>query len=105
MENIKKQWKMWAYLYEDGKLCHVGSKRYVEIHLIRRPIVPVVVEEDENGGHYGWMETGEDTPCMIWPTEVQFKMCFTYGVKAAVEAGHGRPVRLKIVQDEDGDRM
>jgi len=100
MTNTNK-WLMWAYLYEDGRLAHIGSRKFVEHHFIKLPIVPVIVEEDEAGTFFGWIDKDEDSPCMIWGTEIQFKMCFAYGPQASIDAGHGRAVKLTVVQDMD----
>lgn len=66
-------WKLWAHRYEDGKLWHVGARRWVQLHDLDRPLVPVVVEEilgDRYAAeitHYGWDDkrTGHSVPSMI----------------------------------------
>lgn len=90
------QWAMFAHRYPTGHFVHVGPEFYVKNHLLNDPIIPVTVSEEPNGRYWGWIVTGEDTPRMIWPSEVQFKMCFPYGPEAEQERGRGRIVRLKI---------
>lgn len=34
---------------------------------------------------------------MIWPSEMLFRVCFTYGPEAAVQQGKGEILRLRIV--------
>lgn len=79
---------------------HVGSRKYVEVHYMDDPIVPVTVRERTEGDtgrvYYGWQRTGEADYAMIWPTEVQFEMCFPNGSKWPERAGHGRKVVLTI---------
>lgn len=79
---------------------HVGSLQYVKAHYMRDPIVPVTVRERAEGDagrvYYGWQRTGETDYRMIWPTEVQFEVCFPYSSKWPEKAGQGRKVWLTI---------
>ena len=69
-----RAWKLWAYRYENGALWHVGPRKWVELHGISCPLVPVLVEEilgdryAPEVTHYGW-ESREGkrraTPSMI----------------------------------------
>ena len=98
--NSPKQWKMWAHFYKN-LFRHCGSKRYVEIHHIDEPIVPVVLTESPTGRYWGWLENdGKDTPTMIWPSKMQVEMCFPYGPKAESDRGRGRLIQLDIQKDE-----
>lgn len=79
---------------------HVGSRKYVEAHYMDDPVVAVDVRERAEGDpgrtYYGWQRTGEDTYGLVWPTEVQFEMCFPNGSKPVEKAGYGRKVLLTI---------
>jgi len=89
------------YAHDEGKhFMHVGEKRWVELHYINKPIVLVRVEIDEHGEYWGWLDSNKDKPCMIWPSEIQFKMCFPYGYTAEENIGRGKAVRLKITKME-----
>ena len=54
----------------------------------------------EEPTHWAWRDTGEEDFCMIWPSEVQFKMCFTYGDDAAEKAGQGQRARVVVEEDK-----
>ena len=96
-------WYMFAHAYE-GKhqyagremFMHIGHFNYVKAHMLDEPIVPVVVNEKEDGDYWGWIDVDKTEPTMIWPTETQFRMCFTYGPDAEVARGKGRIVRLSL---------
>lgn len=95
-----KVWYMWAHDYVRN-FSHIGKKHWVEMHMLKdHPIVEVRVELDPEGAYYGWLKTGEDRPTMIWPTKIQFEMCFPYGPEASEKAGNGKTVRLSITQAE-----
>jgi hypothetical protein len=53
-------------------------------------------ETDTSKVYYGWQKTGEQQFSMIYPKMSLLGMCFPYGIKAEVEAGHGRVVQLHI---------
>lgn len=94
-DRAANQWQMFAHDY-GGKFFHVGSRRYVELHYLSKPIVAVTVTEDPDGEYRGWIYADKDEPCMIWPSKGQLEICFPYGTQAAQERGSGRVVRLKI---------
>ena len=79
---------------------HVGSRRFVELHYMNDPIVPVTVRERAEGdtGHvyYGWQRAGETDYRMIWPSEAQFEVCFPNSSKWPEKEGQGRKVWLTI---------
>jgi hypothetical protein len=80
---------------------HIGEKRWVELHLLKEPIVPVLVSLDPNGDYYGWIKTGKEVPNMIYPKLFLLSMCFPYGVEAAERNGEGKIVRLTVIKRED----
>lgn len=94
---------MWAS-DRNGRLCPVGSRRYVLNHMLRDPVVPVTVAEvagdDETGTHWGWVRAGKDEPEMIWPERAGLEMCFPYGSAIEVEHDKGRVVRLRVIRME-----
>ena len=95
-----RQWRMYAHRMTSSDkgtyYLNFGDKRWVELFHFEEPIVPVLLTEDENGHYYGWMETGEDKPCMIWPSRIQRDTCFAYGMQAAIDHGKGQPIKLKV---------
>lgn len=98
-------WRMFAHRcggHNGTYLAHLGERRWVEIHGLEEPIVPVQVREVEHddpaGTHWGWLGTGKDTPTMIWPSRVQFNMCFPYGPAVEAEHGKGRILRLAVTE-------
>ncbi len=100
-ENDAKLWYMWAYQYvrNDGKgfyYSKVGDRAWVELHDINQPIVQVEVKQDDNGIYYGWINSFERHPKMIWISKVQFELCFPYGYELEEKHGKGRMVRLSI---------
>lgn len=95
-------WNLFAHKNKD-RLWHVGEKRWVELHGLSNPIVPVKVTVIGEGQgpkecYYGWQDVGkyDKPPSMIWPHWVTFTICFLYGPQAEVERGKGRIVQLKI---------
>lgn len=103
----KDYWLMFGHHYiknRDGEYreyyMHIGSYRYVEIHLLGKPIIPVKVIKDDHGDHFGWLDSDpkrhDGKPCMIWPTLTQLAICFPYGLEAAKKKGDGDMVRLII---------
>ena len=95
----KTSWIMWAH-DEKGAFFHLGEKRWVELHGIDLPIVEVKVDVDKNGTYYGWLRSNRDVPTMIWPSKIQFEMCFPYGPKIEEEKGKGKVLRLSIKKTE-----
>ncbi len=99
---------------------HVGGKRYVELHYLPEPVVPVLVEEmigdplAAEVTHYGWDDAGHprDSPSMIQrrcsPKDSEparawmlLDMCFPYGIGAAIRRGEGKMVSLRITRRPD----
>jgi hypothetical protein len=95
-------WRMSAHRYRDGLLHNVGSRRFVEHHGLKEPIVEVdaveVPDGDPSATHWAWLPTGKTEPIMIYPREGLFTMCFPYGSKTEVEHGKGRVVRLAVTE-------
>ena len=62
---VGRTWQLWAHRYESGKFHNVGKRRWVELHLLDRPVVPVLAEEvlgdrlDPAVTHYGWQDAEE----------------------------------------------
>lgn len=93
---------MWAYDFGPDKefpehlYMYLGEKWWVELHGLEEPLVEVLVTEDPEGPYYGWLETGEEQPSMIWPSKIQFTMCFPYGPKVEEERDKGVSLRFNI---------
>ena len=122
--NVGRTWRLWAYRYESGKLWHVGTRKWVQLHGLDHPLVAVLVEEilgdpyDDEVTHYGWhVEDSRhrhgDTPTMIQvrtgndpsnPKRARMflDMCFPYGVQAAIDHGEGNIVALRITEQPEG---
>jgi hypothetical protein len=85
----------------DGTEEHIdfGSPWYVKAYGHETPVAVRLVE-DPTGELTGWIETGDNQPTMIYRREV-FPICFPYGVAAAVAAGHGEPVHLRVENREE----
>ncbi len=111
---IGRTWALWAD-ENRGTHWHVGARRWVELHGLPRPAVPVLVEEwtgDARAAevtHYGWEyadKPGDAT--MIWPRArgddtslspwMSLDMCFAYGMQAEVDRGRGRMLALRITE-------
>ena len=73
-----------------------GTKRFVEMHGGDDPIVEVNLTESPTGTYWAWLATGEDKPSMIFVSEAQFRVCFTYRFELEVERGKGRVVMLEV---------
>ena len=79
------------------------SRRWVELHYLSHPIVQVRVTEhqptDPPSNYWGWLDASDPTAyTMIWPSEVQFDICFTYGPKVEEDRGRGRKVNLTVTE-------
>ena len=120
---IGRTWKLWAHRHENGKLWHVGARKWVELHGLTHPLVAVLVEEilgdpyADEVTHYGWeyVENSKhrrDTPTMIQirtgndpsnPKRARMflDMCFAYGVQAAIDHGEGNIVALRITEQPE----
>lgn len=102
---MKKSWDMYAHenTRDNGEkwFAHVGEKKWVELHMLKEPIVAVKVTLDEKGTYWGWMHSSKDKPSMIYPSLKLLEMCFPYGLEIEVEHGNGKAVRLTIVRREE----
>ncbi len=119
--STRRVWKLWAYRYESGRLWHVGERRWVELHQLSHPIVPVLVEEilgdpyAPEVTHYSWQYVEGsryrhgDAPTMIQvrtgpdPERAMMflDMCFPNGLAVAIEKGDGNVVALRITQRQE----
>lgn len=108
-KTLARTWNLWAHRMPDA-LWHIGERRWVELHGLTDPLVPVLVEEwlgDQRAAevtHYGWQGTDKTDPCMIQirtGTEnpmMFLSMCMPYGLQAEIDAGTGKVVALKITE-------
>lgn len=122
--NIGRTWKLWAYRQANGKLWHIGERRWVELHQLSHPLVPVLVKEIlgdshvDEVTHYGWQypEGSKyrhgDAPTMIQvrtgndPKDPKralmlLDMCFAYGLDAAIKRGDGNVVAMRITERQE----
>lgn len=95
-------WRMCAVRLSDGLLHDVGDRRTIEFCGRSEGILDVdvalVADDEPSATHWGWIETGDTEPCMIYPVKGMFTMCFPYGPQIEVEHGKGRVVRLAVTQ-------
>jgi hypothetical protein len=101
-------WNLWATRSREDNFWHIGAKRWVELHGLDDPIVPVTVEilaegRHEDDAYYGWQDAGEydKPPGMIFPRWQLFSMCFTYGPQVEVARGRGRILKLSVTAREE----
>lgn len=98
-----RSWKMWAHDYGEHGFNHASpDKKWVEIHGLSEPVVPVEVYEDKEGTMLGWLDKNDDYPTMIWHKKI-FEICFPYGSAAEVAAGKGVVLQLSIRRRENED--
>lgn len=97
-------WRMYAVRLDDGLLHYVEHDRRGTAMYGVTPILPVearlVKQIDPAATHWAWIGAGETKPSLVYPAWPLFSICFPYGVKAEVEAGKGRVVRLAITEME-----
>lgn len=96
-----RSWLACAHYYDDGPqgrcfYAHIGARRWVELHGLKREIVDVKITEDPQGDYWGWLATDETRPSMIWASLAQFRICFPYGPEAEVQRGKGVILRLRV---------
>ena len=54
-------------------------------------------EGDAPSDYWGWVSSErQDRYTMVWPSEIQFEMCFHSGSKPPEESGRGRKVHLVV---------
>lgn len=61
-------------------------------------VVPLTVSECKTGEYHGWIHKDKTVPSMIYKHEKALEICFVYGIQAAIDAGEGRRVKLKVVE-------
>lgn len=112
-DGVGRAWSLHAHDVR-GTYWHVGERRWVEMHGLTHPIVPVIAREhigdarDPKVTHYGWEYANKPgRVAMIWPRAsgredispwMLLGMCFTYGMQAEIDAGKGKMVALRITQ-------
>ncbi len=86
----------------DGKFRHVFSNEIQVKMCGREPIIPVEVTIDETGEYFGWLDFKDQKtkPCMIYDSLLLLDCCFPYGMKAEIDAGKGKMVKLTIRKKE-----
>ncbi len=95
-------WRMFAEVYKD-LLMHLGDRRYAEMYAGPRGTVAEVdvvevAHDDEAGTHWGYIRAGRSEPEMVQPRRDFFDMQFEYGPEVEEKRGHGRIVRLAVVE-------
>lgn len=114
-KRVGRSWNLHACASR-GTYWHLSAKRWVELHGLKDPIVPVLAEEwlgevrDPEVTHYGWEYTDKPgSVTMIWPRAkgradlvpwLSLNMCFAYGMQVEIDAGKGKMVALRVVQTE-----
>ncbi len=87
---------MWAELTPKGYRHIYESEVAVRMCGPKGPIHQVRVTQDPEGPFWGWWDAERQAFCMIWQSEVQNKMCFTYGPEASEARGQGLRSRLRL---------
>lgn len=56
------------------------------------------VKDRHKTDYWGWLNIGEeeDKMMLIWPTYLQFSVCFMYGVSVEEKNGNGKSYRLEV---------
>lgn len=91
--------EFWAERRPSGKLVHFYKASGILTSVCgARPedVVKVRVHEDPEGDYWAWAPSDMPGFHMIQTAEYLLNMCFPYGIKAAVKAGDGRQVRLRV---------
>lgn len=103
MAKSRRTWNLHAYDSEPGlnserRFHHVGPEAWVRLHQLAQPIVPIQLVEDPKGPYWGFLRKNAEYPTMIWPSELQFRMCFPYGPEVEVQQGGGHILRFRVEQ-------
>lgn len=76
-----------------------GAERWLRITEPNMSVAPVVLAEDPAGPYWGWLGPGDsEVPSMVQPTRQMFAIQFPYGPDVMESAGHGRTVRLRVIE-------
>lgn len=94
---LPSSWDLWAH-DKQKYFSNIGDKRWVELHGLPYPIVPVTVAVAPDGAYWGWIDKDGTRPTMIWGTEAQYRVCFPARPEELEQMGRGRTVRLSIVK-------
>jgi len=90
-------WDMYARYDERRGFFGIGSEIYAKAHRFDDDaILSVIVSINKDGNYWGWQEYRNPIPSMIWPSEIQFRMCFASDYKVKEQEKKGRSVRLDI---------
>lgn len=90
-------WEMYAQYDEERDIfIGVGGRLFSKYHRSDSDPIKVIVSIDKNGKYWGWQKYSHPEPHMIWPTEIQFSMCFGSGYKFLEKKKRGKAVRLTI---------
>lgn len=55
-------------------------------------------EDDPESNYWGFLDKNDDYVSLIFPSWVQFSICFPYGIEAEEKAGNGRRVNLTLLK-------
>lgn len=91
---MAETWQMFGWPNGHGGWSALGDERYVRLHGCSEPVA-VIVTEDPEADHLGWIGTEDTAPNMIQHKRI-FEIQFPYGSKAEVERGRGRVVPVRI---------
>jgi hypothetical protein len=88
----------------NGKVSYYNASpnlRWLNLFQSPDPIVRLRIREwrvgDEEPSYWGWLKTGDPGKyTLVWPTEIQFNICFQYGYKPEEDRGKGRRVKLVV---------
>lgn len=85
-----------AHQYPDGKFYNIFPSPILVAMCddMQQLIVEIKITEQKGGGYYGWLETNNVEPTMIYPYLQALNMCFPYGIAIEEKEGSGRCVEL-----------
>ncbi len=87
-----------AHLREDGSFSSFYPSR-AAVKMCGAPvdeIVEVRLVPDAEGSYWCWLDFERNEYCMCWPSLMQLKICFPYGIEIAEKRDKGVRVRVSV---------
>lgn len=108
MNLIGRKFKLKCTLSNDGthyknfgihpKTCSVYGVNEKDIVEVELEVIDQKFDKTapKSGEYWGFFSYEDEKLSMVYPSRIQYQVCFTYGPTASEESGKGMSVKLKI---------